>query len=1094
MRFIADFHLHSHFSVATSKNLVPEHTDYWARVKGIKVVGTGDFTHPGWMKELEEKLEPAEPGLFRLRREYRLDRSLKDGGLKAPFSSEAEARFMLTSEISNIYKRDGKVRKVHNLILVPDFETAKNIQGQLAKRGNIHSDGRPILGLDSRDLLEIVLNSSPEVLLVPAHIWTPWFSALGDKSGFDTIEECYADLAEHIHCIETGLSSDPPMNWLCSFLDSYTIISNSDAHSPEKMGREANLFDTELCYKAIVEAITRGNPGQFLGTVEFFPQEGKYHYDGHRKCGICWAPLETLKNQEICPVCGKRVTIGVMNRVAQLADREEITERTNRHPFYSLIPLRELLAEMSGTGPQSKQVAKAYNALIEKASSEFHLLLGLSIDEIKDLSNEILAEGIRRMRAGEVLIREGFDGEYGRIKVFHEHERRGLSAQKALFDDLTHNNESKRPVRRFIDFDVREYMRLREHMRPRELRTPQQKIEKETGPLGHSISASLAGLNQEQRQAAEHSMGPALMLAGPGTGKTHTLTQRIVNLILNRGAEPESILTLTFTNKAAGELKDRLKATLEAHGGIERVQVSTFHALGLSILKSFAEKTGRTAHFSLIDEDDKKQILCERLGCESRSVKEVSNAITFVKQGLKTLDGLQKDSLAEVFRKYESILRELSLFDLDDLLYRSLRLFDQYPEILDRYRERYRWLQVDEYQDINSAQYQMVRRLMPRSDSDLCVIGDPNQAIYGFRGADVRFIQRFIHDYPEAKVYRLKKSYRCSRFILEASRSVMKGTDSDFSPLEGLAKGVKVKIFETGSDKSEAEFVARSIEAMMGGLRFFSLDSQITDGDETAEIESLSDFVVLCRIKEQMKVVEDAFNDHSIPYQTVGTGSFFRQEPIRSIIDILKLSFNPQNSFLYNRLIEKKKIGLPTVKEFNALIGGGTSVKKVVSKVIDICCRGEGSEYEETLSRLMGITEGFGRSFEEFIQYADLGAGVDSYMPETESVTLMSLHASKGLEFKCVFIVGCENRLIPLSLFASNTADLDEERRLFYVGMTRAQRFLFLTHARKRYLHGREYCLERSPFVDSIEEELVELSKPKYVKREKKQDFQLDLF
>ncbi len=345
MNFIADLHIHSKYSIATSKNLDPQNLDLWARIKGINVVGTGDFTHAQWTSELQEQLAEAEPGFFALKDDLRLTDEIPS------IAADRPVRFVLSSEISTIYKKGDKTRKVHHVILAPDFQTAEKIQYQLGKIGNINSDGRPILGLDSRNLLEIALEVNPEILFIPAHIWTPWFSALGDKSGFESIDECYGDLSDHIYAIETGLSSDPAMNWRCSFLDKYTILSNSDAHSPEKLGREANLFNTELSYPALSAAIKSGDPETFLGTVEFFPQEGKYHHDGHRKCEISWDPKETLKHNEICPVCGKRVTVGVMNRVEQLADRDDVTERPNRSPFTSLIPLKEVLSGNPGHWP-----------------------------------------------------------------------------------------------------------------------------------------------------------------------------------------------------------------------------------------------------------------------------------------------------------------------------------------------------------------------------------------------------------------------------------------------------------------------------------------------------------------------------------------------------------------------------------------------------------------------------------------------------------------------------------------------------------------------------------------------------------------------
>src|SRR6056297_669441 len=397
MDFIADLHIHSHHSMATSKKLGPEYLDYWAKIKGIKVVGTGDFTHPEWLKELKEKLEPAEEGLFKLKESYKLPHFI-------PETPENEVRFLLSAEIINIYKKKGVVRKIHSVILAPDFNTVERFQNKLSSMNfNITSDGRPILGLDVRDLLEITLEMSDRNFFIPAHIWTPWFSVFGSKSGFDRMEDCFEDLTGHIHAVETGLSTDPPLNWMCSFLDRYTLVSNSDAHSPEKLGRNANLFKTEPTYRAIVEAMKTGDPQQFGGTFDMFPQEGKYHYDGHRKCGIRWDPVETMKHQGICPVCGKKITVGVVNRIVRLSDREEVTQRKNRLPYYSIIPLKEILSEIEGVGEKSKKITRQYEQLIRKAGSEFNLLQYMPVDQVRSIGGEVLAEAIRRMRNNEVF-------------------------------------------------------------------------------------------------------------------------------------------------------------------------------------------------------------------------------------------------------------------------------------------------------------------------------------------------------------------------------------------------------------------------------------------------------------------------------------------------------------------------------------------------------------------------------------------------------------------------------------------------------------------------------------------------------------------
>jgi uncharacterized protein (TIGR00375 family) len=453
LKFIADLHIHSHFSVATSGTLVPEHLEYWARLKGIDVLGTGDCVHPGWFDELGKKLEPAGNGLMRLKSEYRLEESRYCSGEHMP----REVYFVLTGEISNIYKKNGKVRKVHNLCVFPDFDAVKKVQARLDRMGNIRSDGRPILGLDSKILLEMVLESSDQSFLIPCHIWTPWFSVLGSKSGFDSIEECYDDLTKHIFALETGLSSDPAMNRSCGILDRFSLVSNSDAHSPEKLGREANIFDTELSYAAMFRALKEDDG--FLGTIEFFPQEGKYHYDGHRKCGIRWDPLETVRHRGICTKCGKPVTRGVMYRVAELADRKDLPGN-EEICFYSITPLPDLLAEVMGQkSGKSGRVMKEYHRLIGSLGSEFHILLDAPLEEIQEGGGELLAEGIRRLRKGEVIIEEGFDGEFGRIKVFRPGEAKTFTGA-SLFDTSTPAGPACRS-KSSIQFDTGELRRVR---------------------------------------------------------------------------------------------------------------------------------------------------------------------------------------------------------------------------------------------------------------------------------------------------------------------------------------------------------------------------------------------------------------------------------------------------------------------------------------------------------------------------------------------------------------------------------------------------------------------------------------------------------
>jgi len=423
MRYIADLHIHSRYSRATSADMSPESIWRWAQLKGISVIATGDFTHPGWFKELHEKLEPAGTGLFTLKRAFSSDR--------IPDSCRADVFFLLTAEVSCIYRKNGKTRKIHSLLYVPDFATAARINTALSKIGNLAADGRPILGLDAKDLLVIVMAASPDALLVPAHAWTPHFSVFGAVSGFDSLQECFEEFTPHIFAIETGLSSDPSMNWRLSALDRITLISNSDAHSPSKIGREANILDTEISFTGVSAAIkTRRG---FLGTIEFFPEEGKYHYDGHRACGVSLSPEETLRHNYLCPVCGKKVTVGVMHRVENLADRENGHRPAGSPDFYSLIPLPEIIGEALKKGASSKAVTDAYFGLLEKLGNEFSMLMHTPLEDIERASSPLIKEAIFRVRTGDVQIAPGFDGEYGKIRIFEEVKRKKRKGQVMLF-------------------------------------------------------------------------------------------------------------------------------------------------------------------------------------------------------------------------------------------------------------------------------------------------------------------------------------------------------------------------------------------------------------------------------------------------------------------------------------------------------------------------------------------------------------------------------------------------------------------------------------------------------------------------------------
>ncbi len=426
MNFITDFHIHSKYSRATSPQMNLEVLDEFAKIKGINVLATGDFTHPEWFENLKEKLEPAEQGLYKLKKS----------------KNKQNTKFILTSEISCIYSKNGKVRKIHIVVLAPSLKVVEKINTKLDKIGNLKADGRPILGLDAKELAKIVLDISKDCMIIPAHCMTPWFGIFGSKSGFDSIEECFEEYTKYIYAVETGLSANPAMLWRIPDIRNVCLLSNSDAHSPAKLGREANVFQgKEISYQSITQAIknkSKDGQGRALTalelayTIEFYPQEGKYFYDGHRACDISLSPEQSKKYNNICPNCGKPLTIGVMNRVEQIADKPQGYKPEKFVPFKSLIPLQEIIAECVGTGVATKRVSEQYNNLIKNFENEFNILLNVAQSDLKSATLHEIAEGIVRARNGNVNIEPGYDGVFGKAKIFSEAGKKDSIRQKVL--------------------------------------------------------------------------------------------------------------------------------------------------------------------------------------------------------------------------------------------------------------------------------------------------------------------------------------------------------------------------------------------------------------------------------------------------------------------------------------------------------------------------------------------------------------------------------------------------------------------------------------------------------------------------------------
>ncbi len=1067
MRFIADLHIHSHFSRATSPDLDPENLTLWAKKKGITVLGTGDFTHPGWLEELQGKLVEAENGLFNLRQDLSemVERQL-------PALCRKPVRFILSGEISCIYKRGGRVRKVHHLILMPDFDSVKRLNTSLERVGNISSDGRPILGLDSRDLLEMVFEASDRAFFIPAHVWTPWFSLFGSKSGFCSIEECFGDLTSHIHALETGLSSDPPMNRLISSLDDYLLVSNSDAHSPSKLGREANIFQTGLAYDQIVGAMM--SKEGFRGTIEFYPEEGKYHFDGHRKCNISMHPSETEKHGGICPLCGKPLTIGVLHRVAEFSDRK--APRISKD-FQNLIPLAEILSEILGCGPSTKKVNFAYETLLSSLGPELNILMEIPLEEISIGGGVLLGMAVERMREGRVIKQEGYDGEYGAIRLFREGESLEISGQRSLFKIAEKGiHDTKVPMHLSV-----------------------------SGSKEHGASADIAKsassppltrpLNRGQREAVSHKGKHLLIEAGPGTGKTLTLSHRIAHIINSDPDGQGNVLALTFTNKAAGEMKERICSLLPENES-RKVHVTTFHGFCLEVLRNESGNHGSSSGFNICSEQDSamiaEQVILEA-GVGRRSAKRLLKWLPQIKKALVMEDGIEKQhqGLFRLFQRYQERLGDLGMLDLDDLEVETLRLFKEKPGICREYSERFPWVFVDEYQDTNAIQVAIIKKIINSETNRICAIGDPDQAIYGFRGADARNFQAFSTDFLGTDKISLLKNYRSTEVILRvASRLMCKNL-----PLESsIGKGEPVRVGACVTCSEEAEMVVEQIERLLGGTTYFSLDSKRVSSYEDAIGFGFGDIAVLYRLNSQGDEFEKAFYRAGIPYTMSGEAALTDRYPVNIIWRFLQALCYPDKEYyrsLYLELLKDSELdGTRALGTFK--FDGG--LKDIIDHVVslhgfDLSVR----QQADAVMRLKDVAEDIRGDIIPFLDRLSLDRGIDHTVFAGDRVALMSLHAAKGLEWPVVFITGCEDRLIPCSLFGDH--DEDEEKRLFYVGMTRARQRLFLSYTKKRKINGRVINMQPSPFLSLIHED--DLCKPLergHWRRKGKRYKQLELF
>lgn len=1017
--YIADLHIHSKYSRATSRDCDAPHLDLWARMKGVELVGTGDFTHPTWRSELAECLEPAETGLYRLRSDF-----LLPCRVNAP-----SPRFVVTGEISTIYKKDGKTRKVHHLIILPSLEAADEIAKRLEIVGNIRSDGRPILGIDSRDLARLVFDACGEAIFIPAHIWTPHFSLFGAFSDFSALEECYGEMSPRIHALETGLSSDPPMNRRVSMLDGYHLVSNSDAHSPTRLAREANIMDCEMSYPALKRALDTGEG--LHGTIEFFPEEGKYHLDGHRNCGIRLTPEETLALGGRCPVCGKKLTVGVEHRVNALADRADAPQNILK-PFESLMPLPELLADCLGTSAASKRTQAAFATALERLGSELNILREAPISDISAALGPMAGEAVRRLRARKVIRSAGYDGEYGKITLFEPYERDILGGQLTFLDMTAPAPKTRRPVA----------------------------AAKAAAPDVPDTAPSIGGENPEQQNAITCDARAIAVVAGPGTGKTHTLVSRVEHLIKEKGVRPSEITVVTFTNQAAAELRQRLEQRLGGRRALKGLTVGTFHSICLRLIPE-KPLAGRTQAMGII-----KSIL-GRIGADMDPA-DCLDAVSARRNGAESAPELP-DGIIEEYRRS---LEEAGVRDLDDVIAEAL---ETDASGLDMFKNLF----IDEYQDINSMQRRLVAH-WAEGGGTVFAIGDPDQSIYGFRGASAGYFDELRDVFPDLHTITLTRNYRSAAPVIETALSVIAhnpGAPRRLVALRGA--GDKVRLVSATDVYSEGVWIAAEIGRMAGGVDMLSASHRDV-------ARAFSDIAILCRTRSQLSQIEAQLAREGIPCVILGRSEGLCDESAQGILCLLNHIINPDDLLaLTGALRGIWHMNDDQIK--SALSGADFPESAVLNHVRETIAGRMAKEKPAKILEMVHAMTGIRARFldDMAVFHRDMASFMEALASGEEgdvrrrsgagaasgAVTLMTLHGSKGLEFPVVFLAGVEKGALPLERHGEET-NIQEERRLFFVGITRARDELIISHSG-----------EPSPFIGELPGDIIRERAPEKHKK-----------
>ena len=1003
--FRADLHVHSRFSRATSGRLNIRNLAAWSMIKGLSVMSTGDFTHPAWRDELRRDLVYDDnSGLYRVREKTPLETEIP--GFSRP-DGVSEPQFLIQAEISSIYKKDGSVRKVHNVVIMPSLESADKLSNKLAAIGNITSDGRPILGLDCEHLLEMVLEADERGVLIPAHIWTPWFSLFGSKSGFDALEDCFGSLSSHIFALETGLSSDPDMNRLWSALDRYALVSNSDAHSGENLGREANLFEGTPSYDGIFDALRRaardeeGSGCIYRGTVEFFPEEGKYHLDGHRACNVVLEPEESMKIGNICPVCGKPLTVGVLHRVMELADRKAPVMPKHDPGF----------------------VRQHWDAL---------------------------GEAVARMRRGDVIKEAGFDGEYGVVKVFSEEERKqfvtGRYRSSSLLDALP---EAQKPGRKPKAAPSKEpaskQVSLFAAMTPPAPQTP-------PDPKAFPYS-------EAQQKAIQAGPTPVLVLAGPGSGKTRTLVGRVQRL-LKEGIPAQRILAVTFTRRAAAELRERLERALGE--GVPLPQADTLHALALSHWG-----TAEEALPAVLPEETARSVFAKANALSAADARRVWDELSLARECLAPLT----DEQSALQERYHAAKRERNLADYTDLLEHWLARLQAEPE------RQWTNVLVDEIQDLSPLQVALVRALMPGDGHGFFGIGDPDQAIYGFRGAHPDGQSALREAWPSLESVTLAASHRSAAGILTSASALLGPSSTCGKLIPTRNTEACLHLFSAPDARKEAAWVADQVALLLGGTSHTLEDSRRRDATLATPC-SPGEVAVLVRMKALIPPLKTALERRGVPCSAPETAPFWGDPSAALILELAGLRFQrpfaaPEGPGSLDVDVPQLAASLPEQlwQAGPSALASHLDAAKLLAPLF--------TESAACNALLRAFREQ-GKTWEGLLDWVCLRQDLDLVREQAEQVQIMTLHAAKGLEFRAVFLPALEEGILPFpgadALLhgdpggAIDPDALAEERRLFYVGLTRAQDAVFVSHAAQRHLYGKALELPPSRFLSALPE------------------------